>query len=243
MTVRVAIDGRIATLTLYRPDAENRLDAGTLDALSDALSDLARRTDDGPTVAILRATGPDFSLGRERVPGAPQTPSAITAEFTRIQAVNEQLQHLPLVTIAAVQGQAVGAGLSLAGRCDIVVVADDARLSFPEVPHGIPPTIVLSHYRYVLPRNLLGDLIFTGRELSGTEAVAAGLAARAVPAAQVEATVDALAAQVAGYDPRTITVVKDFLVQTESLAPRDAPAHGIALYALEMADRALEAQR
>jgi enoyl-CoA hydratase/carnithine racemase len=65
-------------------------------------------------------------------------------------------------------------------------VTDNAKMSFPEIPHGIPPTIVLSHYRYVLPRNLLGDLIYTGRELTGAEAIQAGLAACSVPDAELE---------------------------------------------------------
>lgn len=240
MSLDVDTDGDIAVLSLDRPEAGNRLDADTLDALAATLRRLA---DDprGPSVAVLRANGPDFSLGRERVPGAPQTPVALTQEFTRIQHVNELLQHSPLVTIAAIRGRAEGAGLSLAARCDIVVVAEDARLSFPEIPHGIPPTIVLSHYRYVLPRNLLGDLIFTGRELSGAESVSAGLAARAVPDDRVEGEAMGIARQVAGYDRRSRRLVKEFLARTENLAPRDAPAHGIAMYAVEMADRHLAA--
>ncbi|WGW11685.1 enoyl-CoA hydratase/isomerase family protein [Saxibacter everestensis] len=238
MAIDIDLDKRIAFLTLNRPESGNRLDATTLDEISQALAELANDTN-GPTVLVLGAAGPDFSLGREQAPGAAQTPKAITAEFTRVQQVNEQLQHSPLVTIAAVRGQAVGAGLSLAGRCDIVIVADDARLSFPEIPRGIPPTIVLSHYRYVLPRNLLGDLIFTGRELSGWEAVPAGLAARAVADDDVEATAAAIAEQIAGYDPRTLRLVKEFLARTENLPPRDAPALGIAMYAVEMADRSL----
>jgi len=233
------IQGKVATVRLDRPEAGNRLDARTLGELSEFLSELAAGAD-GPSVLILGSTSEDFSLGRERVPDAPQNPKAIIEEFSRIQAVNEQLQHLPLVTIAAVRGQAVGAGLSLAGRCDIVVVADDARLSFPEVPHGIPPTIVLSHYRYVLPRNLMGDLIFTGRELVGEEAIGAGLAARCVPAGEVEEVALSIAEQVAGFDQRTLRLVKQFLARTENVAPADAPTLGIALYAAEMADRALE---
>lgn len=238
MTIDLRIDGDVAVLTLNRPNEGNRLNAATLDQLAEILQDLGDRPS-GPATAVLRAEGPDFSLGRERVPGAPQTPVAITEEFGRIQRVNEILQHSPIVTIAALQGQALGAGLSLAGRCDIVIVAEDATLAFPEISHGIPPTIVLSHYRYVLPRNLLGDLIFTGRELSGAEAVRAGLAARIVPAGELQPTALALAHEIAAHDQRSLRLVKKFLSQSESLSPRDAPAHGIALYAVEMADRHL----
>jgi len=129
---------------------------------------------------------------------------------------------------------------ALAGRCDIVLIAEDARVSFPEIPHGIPPTIVLSYYRYVLPRNLLGDLIYTGRELNGFEAVQAGLAARAVAESELDALALKMAKQVAGYDRRSIALVKDFLARTENMTPAQAPGLGISLYANEISHRAIK---
>lgn len=237
MTVTVHRDGAITSLALDRPDAGNRLDAATIGELREQLAVAADA--DGPVVVVLRAAGPDFSLGRQPTPGAPATPSAIEEEFFRIQGLNEQLQQLPAVTIAALRGQARGAALSLAGRCDVVVAADDARLSFPEVRDGIPATIVLSHYRFVLPRALLGDLVFTGRELTGEEGITAGLVSRVLPAAEVERAVDALAAEIAACDHRTLRTVKRFLVRTDGMDRRDAPALGIATYANEMTDRAL----
>jgi enoyl-CoA hydratase/carnithine racemase len=164
----------------------------------------------------------------------------ITREFEAIQYLNEAVQRCRAVTIAAIRGRAEGAGLSLAGRCDIVLIAEDAKVSFPEIPHGIPPTIVLSHYRYVLPRNLLGDLIYTGRELNGFEAVQAGLAARAVAESELEALALKMAKQVASYDRRSIALVKDFLARTDNMTPAQAPGLGISLYANEISHRALK---
>ena len=238
MTVATQREQGILFASLDRPEADNRLDAATVDELT-AIFEGIGADQDPPAVIVLGSTSSDFSLGRQRVEGSPQTPSAITAEFQRIQRLNDAVQRCKAVTVAAITGRAEGAGLSLAARCDIVVVAEDARLSFPEIPHGIPPTIVLSHYRYVLPRSILGDLIFTGRVLDGQEAVRFGLAARCVPAAQVEDEAREIASVVAGYDRRSIALVKEFLARTESVSPVDAPGLGIALYALEMVDRAL----
>ncbi|MGW4424781.1 enoyl-CoA hydratase/isomerase family protein [Streptosporangium sp. NPDC004631] len=240
MSLRTQRTDRVLRVTLDRPDQGNRLNAEVLNALTDVLAE-AQSGPDPVSVVILDAAGEDFSLGRERVPGAPTNPKAITAEFELIQRTNEALGSCTAVTVAALHGRAEGAGLSLAARCDIVVAADDAVLSFPEIPHGIPPTIVLSHYRYVLPQHILGDLIFTGRELDGREAVAFGLAARHVPRAALADEVTAIADQVAGYDQASIQLVKRFLRMTTSLSPNDAPSTGIALYAVEMADRALAA--
>jgi enoyl-CoA hydratase/carnithine racemase len=241
MSLRTAREGRVLRVTIDRPQYDNRLDPQTLTMLEDTLRDVARDSDP-VSVLVLDADGPDFSLGRQRDPSAPANPKALTAEFSRIQRVNEALSDCPAVTIAALHGRAEGAGLSLAARCDIVVVAHEATLSFPEIPHGIPPTIVLSHYRYVLSQHILGDLIFTGRELDGHEAVQFGLAARTVPGDELAPTVAALAEQIAGYDRDSIRLVKQFLGMTRNLSPRDAPATGIALYAVEMADRAMAAR-
>jgi enoyl-CoA hydratase/carnithine racemase len=241
MSVSIRRENAILTLALDRPDAGNRLDAATVDQLTAAFEGVSTEADP-PAVVVLTSTSPDFSLGRERVPGAPQNPRAITAEFERIQRLNEAVQRCAAVTVAAVTGRAEGAGLSVAARCDIVVVAEDAQLSFPEIPHGIPPTIVLSHYRYVLPRAVLGDLIYTGRVLDGLDAVHFGLAARAVPEPQVLEVVQEIADQVAGSDRRSIALVKDFLARTETVPPVEAPGLGIAMYAVEMADRAVAAR-
>lgn len=238
MSILTSRVGGVLRITIDRPGEGNRLDAGTLHAIEEQLQ--AVDGDPDPvSVVVLDANGTDFSLGRQRDPSAPSNPKAIAAEFARIQKVNDAITDSRAVTIAALHGRAEGAGLSLAARCDIVVAADEARLSFPEIPHGIPPTIVLSHFRYVLPHNLLGDLIFTGRELSGKDAVAAGLAARHVPAEHLRDVVDRLAAEVSAFDRDSMRLVKTFLSMTRNLSPRDAPATGIALYAVEMADRAL----
>lgn len=230
--------GAVAVVTLDRPAAGNRLDRGTLEALRDHLAELGDAGQPAqPSVVVLAATGPDFCLGREPSGEAP-TPGALEAEFRLVQAVNELLWGHPAVTVAAVRGRAVGAGLSLAGRCDLVVAGADARLSFPEIPHAIPPTIVLSHYRYVLPPKILADLIFTGRELDGHEARTAGLVSHVVTDDEVDERALGLADEIAAHDARTLRVVKRFLVASRGLDPRDAPNLGIAMYVNEMVDRA-----
>lgn len=236
MSIKTNRAGDVLTLELDRPEAGNRLDGATVDALTTQFEG-ADPLGGGPAAIVLKAVGPDFSLGRQRPTQQSADPLEITAEFGRIQRLNEAIQRCRAVTFAAIRGRCEGAGLSLAARCDVVLVADDAKLSFPEIPHGIPPTIVLSHYRYVLPRNLLGDLIFTGREVAGRDAVQLGLAARTAPSDEVEALAAALAGQVAGYDKRSIALVKEFLARTEGLPPGQAPGLGIALYANEMSHR------
>ena len=239
MSILSKRDGDVLFLSLNRAEAGNRIDAASITELTEQFAG-ADPLADGPAVILLGAVGPDFSLGRQRPAEQSADPLDIVREFEAIQKLNEAVQKCRAVTIAALRGRAEGAGLSLAGRCDIVVVADKAKLSFPEIPHGIPPTIVLSHYRFVLPHNLLGDLIYTGRELDGSEAVQAGLAARVVPESELDAVTLKLAQQVAGYDRRSIALVKEFLTRSEGMAPQQAPGLGISLYANEMSHRFLK---
>jgi len=240
MTVETDRAGSVATVTINRPDADNKLDVATVESLTSALDEL-QRSPAPADVVILAGAGSDFSLGRQPAGTGPPTPSSLISEFSRIQRLNELVQRYPAVTIAKIQGQACGAALSLAGRCDFVIVTDDARLSFPEVRHGIPPTIVLSHYRYVLRRPVLLDLILTGREVSGSEAVALGIATRSVAPEALADVVDQLASEVAGYGSRTLRTIKRFMASSDGLDPRDAPTLGISMITNEMVDRSLQA--
>lgn len=230
--------GDVLTLSLNRPESGNRISP---EMIRELLAEYrgADPSAGGPAVIVLTAEGEVFSMGRQRPAQQSVNPADIVAEFSLIQELNEAVQHCRAVTVAAIHGRCEGAGLSLAARSDIVLIADDAVVSFPEIPHGIPPTIVLSHYRYVLPRNILGDLIFTGRELTGHEAVVCGLAARSVPAATLHEQAAFVANQVAAYDRPSIALVKDFLKQTEALPAPLAPKLGISLYANELSRRLL----
>jgi enoyl-CoA hydratase/carnithine racemase len=120
------------------------------------------------------------------------------------------------------------------------MVGKSARLCFPEIQHGIPPTIVLSHFRYVLPRNLLGDMIFGGRVLTGGEAVTCGLAARVEEDSELFAKAEALASTIARYDRRSVALVKSFLARTQDLPPSLAPSLGISMYANEISHRLIK---
>ena len=228
-------------MTIDKGEEGNKLDVATVDALTEGLLEL-QEGDSPADVVILAGAGDDFSLGRQKAVHDPPTPNKLVAEFSRLQRLNELVQRYPAVTIAKVQGSARGAALSLAGRCDLAIAAEDARLSFPEVRHGIPPTIVLSHYRYVLPRPVLFDLVLTGREISGVEGVAAGLMARAVPPADLDRVVADLAAEIAGYGSRTLRTIKRFMGTTDGMDPRDAPNYGISMISGEMIDRRLTAE-
>ncbi len=133
--VRERIDGAIATLRIDRAEKRNALDADTLGALVAAL----RRLDDEASVRAVviegdeRAFAAGADLGDLGSAGAVELyRSGFSEHWDAVAAIRTPL-------VAAVRGYALGGGLELALACDVVVIADDAVLGFPEVRLGILP--------------------------------------------------------------------------------------------------------
>jgi enoyl-CoA hydratase/carnithine racemase len=222
----------LAILTLNRPDQGNALNGAFFDVLVERLDQLAHA--DRFIVLLLRAEGPDFCVGRERPAGPPPTrPTAaqVRAELAKIQLTNEALVRFPGISIAAVQGRALGAGCSLAGRCDLTLAASDARLGFPEIIVGLPPTIVMSYYGHTLPRKAFFDLVVTGREISADDALRIGLVSRVVAAERLQQESRALADELLKRDADSLRACKDFFRRLPRLEPDDAADYGIAVLA------------
>jgi enoyl-CoA hydratase len=196
--VLVAVDGRIARITLNRPEAMNAITVALGQALEQALADAA----DSADVIVLRGAGGTFSVGgdfkeleRLRAEGT----EAMAELFDAFGRACALIAELPVPVIAAVEGYAMAGGFELMQASDIVIVRDDAKIAdnhsnFGQVPGGG------SSQR--LPR-LVGRQralahILTGERLTGAEAAAWGLAYRSVPAGRFDAAVDELAERLAG---------------------------------------------
>ena len=194
----VAIEDGLAVVTLQRPDALNALNG----ELKDALADMVReaRYDDRVRAVLLTGSGRAFSAGGDLSEMDPnRTPQqARTRQDKLLYEVFVPLAQLPKPVVAAVNGHAHGAGLSLALACDIVVAADDAPMSLGFVHRGLVPDCGVL---YFLPR-IVGtvrakELLLTGRRFTGAEAVAMGLISQAVPAQDLLTTARELATTLA----------------------------------------------
>lgn len=185
-TIEVEVDRKVATITLNRPDQLNAWDwqmhreIGTAYAALDAMDE----------VRAIVLTG----AGRAFCAGAALAPKGETFDGSRDPAVWEarypgpakNAEQLLTPVIAAVNGPAVGAGMTMAMHCDIRLVAEDAKLGFVFTRRGVIPDADLLWY---LPR-VIGyaramDLLLTGRIFRGSEATELGLMSRSLPAAKV----------------------------------------------------------
>ncbi len=202
--VRTARDGAVLTVTLDRPD---RLNAQT-PATWAALAAVGAALDDDVRVVVVRGEGRSFSAGLDRslFSADPRTAGGL-GELGRLPAEETQerirryqggfrwLRSPGVVSIAAVQGHAIGAGAQLALACDLRVLAEDAALRLPETTLGLVPDLTgTSTLVEAVGYSRALEICLTGRAVGAPEARAIGLANVVVPAAELDGTVADLAA-------------------------------------------------
>lgn len=175
-------------LTLDRPEARNALDTAHYHALADALDDAAGRDD----VAVVTLTGAGGAfcagqdlgeMGRLGDPGAATGDERRGHGFARFVGA---LEAFPKPIVAAVNGVAVGLGVTMLPYCDVVLVADDARFRVPFASLGVVPEAGSS---FTLPvamgRQAAAHVLLTGAWFDAATAVASGLAWRSCPGPQL----------------------------------------------------------
>ena len=203
MSDLVAVErGRVAVLTLNRPDRRNALNAEMLGAIFDALSSL---DGDGEARCILiRGEGKHFCAGADFSDVA-EGAAAGARYGAGFEHMLRAIEEHPLPVVAAVQGAALGAGCQLLAATDLAVAADDSRIGIPSARLGILLDLekVQRLVRVIGPAHTR-EMLLTGRELDGREAVAWGLATRVEKAKDVDPTARALAEQVADNAPLSV---------------------------------------
>jgi enoyl-CoA hydratase/carnithine racemase len=171
----------VAVLTLNRPSRLNAYTADMGRLLGQAYRDCD--DDDGIRAIVLTGAGSAFCVGADFAGGAEPFAARTGDDSFSASPIRPAAFELRTPVIAAVNGHAIGIGLTMALQADIRIVADDARYGVVQVRRGVIPDCV-SHW--TLPR-LAGmataaELLLTGRTLSGSDAVAMGIASRALPA-------------------------------------------------------------
>jgi enoyl-CoA hydratase/carnithine racemase len=191
--VRVERDGKVAVLTLDRPDRLNAFTGSMGQELGRAYA--ACDGDDGVRAVVVTGAGRAFCAGAD-VGGGGDTFRAPGAGFTS-SPVQPPAWEVRKPVIAAVNGHAVGIGLTIAMQCDIRLVAEDATLGFVHVRRGVLPDM---HAHWTVPRAIgfarAAELLLTGRPFTGREAAELGVATRALPATEVLPAAVAMAREI-----------------------------------------------
>ncbi|MFF5755368.1 enoyl-CoA hydratase/isomerase family protein [Streptomyces longwoodensis] len=219
--VRLTIDDALATVTLANPAKRNAQSP----AMWRALAEAGRLLPGAVRVVVLRGEGKSFSAGLDRQMFTPEgiegEPSFIDlarsgdaeldAAIAGFQEGFTWWRRSDLVSIAAVQGHAIGAGFQLALACDLRVVADDVQFAMRETGLGLVPDLTGTHPLV----SLVGygravEMCLTGRFVQAAEAVSTGLANLAVPVDQLDATVGELASAI-------LAAPRDAVIETKAL--------------------------
>ncbi|MBL8732879.1 MAG: enoyl-CoA hydratase/isomerase family protein [Planctomycetes bacterium] len=203
---------RVVTLTLNRPERLNAVTATLYQELIAALQDAA--ADPGVRAVVLTGQGRAFCVGADLVDHAAGAPDE--AGRQRYAALGQDaaaaILGLDKPVIGALNGHAIGAGLELALACDLTVVADAAKLRFPELTLGTfvgGGTTVTLVERAGMTR--AKELLLLGRFFSAAEAVGWGLCNEQRPAGEVLARATLMAAEVAARSPRSVAFTKRLL--------------------------------
>jgi enoyl-CoA hydratase len=203
----------IATLTLNRPEARNAMTPEMGDEIVAAVDALGR--DPAVRVVVVTGAGKAFSSGGDLAmlardagldPNAGPTMGGAPRDF---YARYLSVRRLPVPTIAAINGHAIGAGLCFALACDLRVAAAGAKMGMTFAKLGLHPGMGAT---FLLPR-LIGtanacELFFTGRLIDAAEAARLGIVNRAVADDLFAQTVHDLAAEIAAAGPLAVRMVK-----------------------------------
>ncbi len=193
-TILVEDTGPVARVTLNLPDKRNPISPAMCGELLAAFKAIQA------SVIVLTGAGKVFSAGGDLAgmqPGTGVPPANLVELFTTMHDLGKPI-------IAMVNGHALAGGLGLMVACDLVVVADSAQFGTTEIAVGLWPMMITAELARSVGRKQVLEMMLTGKKLSAAEAVACGLANRAVPAAELEAETMQLANEIAARSPAAI---------------------------------------
>ena len=206
-TILTEVDGKVATITLNRPEVLNALNDQLMDELGEAL--LKFDADDNIGCIIVTGSEKAFAAGADIASMAKRS----LQDVYRHNFISRNWEHMQKVrkpVIAAVSGYALGGGCELAMMCDTIMAADNAKFAQPEIKLGIIPGAGGTQR---LPRAVSKakamDLALTGRMMDAAEAERAGLVSRIFPKADLLKEVKAIAKEIADMPLLTTMMVKE----------------------------------
>lgn len=230
--IDVEVHAPVARITLNHPPL-NIIDLPMMRELQATLTELEALPD--LAVIVFAGDAHAFSAG---VDIKAHVPEQIREMLTSFHAVIRAIVASRKVTIAAVRGTCLGGGAELAAVCDMVYTARDATWGFPEIKLGCYPPVAAVALPALVGQKRAAELILTGRQFSGDEAVAIGLANRSARAEEVEAVLQETLAELRLLSPAALSYAKRALYAWDSIHFDKGLARAEKIYLDELASTA-----
>jgi methylglutaconyl-CoA hydratase len=210
-TIVYSESGRIATITLNRPDKRNSISYELIDDVTAALKQAAQSS---ALVLIMTGAGSAFCAGMDldnlkQLLG--RSPEQNLKDSQTMAGLFRSLYDFPKPTIAAVNGPAIAGGTGLATLCDFTLAVPEAKFGYTEVRIGFVPGIVSSYLVAIVGEKRARDLLLTGRIFGAEEAYRLGLVTEVVPADQLMARTQQLAQELLEISPNSLRATKALL--------------------------------
>lgn len=204
----------VARLSLNRPDSRNALSLDLIESLRAAVRELSAMDD--VNVCVLTGVGKSFCAGMDlkAVLDDPKAPGMLLGALAELTI---EIRALPMVTVASVQGAAIGGGCGLMCVCDLGITHADAKIGYPEVDLGVCPAVVAPWLVQRIGAGAARRMLLVGGLMSGADAHRRGLVTGLVEdRADLDDAVAGVTSCLRGAAPEALRATKAWLNETDS---------------------------
>ena len=203
------VDGRVARITINRPERRNSLSWGVIESIRAHTAEAKANRE--VRVVVLTGSGDKAFCAGADLTGMAAGASYLDLHEGRGQLAElfEELWSLGKPTVARVRGFALAGGFGLALSCDFVVCSDDSQFGTPEINVGLWPYMITVPLVRAMPPKKALELMLTGRRVAAVEAERIGFVNQVVPAERLDAAVDELTATLAAKSPAIVKLGRD----------------------------------
>jgi enoyl-CoA hydratase/carnithine racemase len=217
----------VRILTMNRPEKRNALNSELTQALLDALK--AADADESVGCVVLTGAGAGFCAGAdlsEFKDLTPENQNRIDARADLTMNLNLSFSRMSKPVVAAVNGAAMGGGAALALAADMVIMAEDAKLAYPELKHGIVAAIAMANLVRQVGRKGAFELVATGHPIGAERALQLGLVNQVVPQQVVLSEAENLAEHLAALSRTAMAATKQLFHEVADLPLTEALERG-----------------
>ena len=217
-TLEISVAGKVATITLNRPQLRNAFNEDAIADLTMAFDEVSQ--DAGVRAIVLAANGPAFCAGADlnwMKKMAGYTLAENEADALRLADMLRTIYFSPKPVVARVQGDCYAGGMGLVAACDIVVASDNVNFCLSEVKLGLIPATISPYVIKAMGEQASRRYFLTAERFDAREAHRLGLAHEVVPLEQLDASVDAIVKALVANSPNAVREAKKLVRDIASL--------------------------